>query len=278
MDNFKNKLDEFEKYLVVYRGLGGVTVKNYKQGIRMLAKKLKTIKPTHQQIQDYIMAMNKKEYSYSHITNTSLAIERYTEFLGNPIKLGRLKKPKRIVKNTLSEAEIAVIIAMSDNIREKVIVSTLAYSGIRSLELCNLRVEDVDFIENCLYITQGKGKKDRIAYVSSECLNIIEQYLQKYPREKNGYLFTTLQYKNKYNGGALRKLINKLVKKSRIEKRVYPHLFRHSLAVNMINRGANLLTIKNQLGHSFIDTVMIYVNSSMIRTKLEYQFYVPSYT
>ena len=278
LQNFKDRLDEFSKYLIVYRGLGKVTVDNYRQCLKSMVKSIVSIDPTHKQIQDYILEMNRKKYSYNHIINTSLAIERYAEFTNNPIKLGRPKKPKRIINNSLSEAEIAVIIAMSNNIREKAIVSVLSYSGIRSLELCNLKVKDVNFIDNCLFINQGKGSKDRIAYISSDCLRIINEYLQEYKREKEDYLFTTLQNNNQYNGMALRKLIRKLVGKSKIKKRVYPHLFRHSLAVNMLNRGANLLTIKNQLGHQYIDTVMIYLNSSIIRTKLEYQFYTPSYT
>jgi hypothetical protein len=50
--------------------------------------------------------------SYSHVVNTSLALERYTEFIGNPIRLGRPKKPRPLIRHTLSEAEITLMIAV----------------------------------------------------------------------------------------------------------------------------------------------------------------------
>ena len=69
----------------------------------------------------------------------------------------------------------------------------------------------------------------------------------------------------------------KVSKKAGISKRVYPHLFRHSLASNLIKKGANIITVQNQLRHEKIDTTMIYIRSFPERIKDEYQYFVPNY-
>src|SRR5256885_103921 len=102
--------------------------------------------------------------SYSHIINTTLALERYSEFLGTPIHLGRPNKPKRIVAGTLTEAEIARMFSICRNIRERALLGMLAYTGIRNLELCNLHVKDIDFQNNTVFIKGGKGQKDGIVF------------------------------------------------------------------------------------------------------------------
>jgi integrase len=88
--------------------------------------------------------------------NTALAVEKYMEFIGNAIIFGRQKKPKPMIIDTLSEAEVTRLIFSTKNIREKAIVSLLAYSGIRNLELCNLKVRDFMYTQNAIRIIKGK--------------------------------------------------------------------------------------------------------------------------
>ena len=75
----------------------------------------------------------------------------------------------------------------------------------------------------------------------------------------------------------LRKMIRTAAKRADLKKRVYPHLLIHSLATNLLHRGAHLLASKEQLGHAFVETTMIYVHSSPEHTQLQYRMYAPSY-
>jgi integrase/recombinase XerD len=204
-------------------------------------------------------------------------LERYSEYNGNTFKLGRPRKPRPIIQNTLNEAEIVRIILATKNIREKAIITLLAYSGIRNKELCNLKVKDFDLVNDQIRVLGGKFNKDRIAYINGDCVKIITEYLKEYPRVDSEFLFTALVSKKKYNGMALRKLCIKLARLAKIEKRVFPHLFRHSLATNLLNRGAQLVTVQNVLGHSFIESTMVYAKSFPQRTKTEYNNYCPCY-
>jgi len=271
------ELNEFEKYLLVKKGISMVTIKGYNDSVRRLTSYLKTTEPSHEQITDYIVMMYNKKYSYSHIVNTSLAIEWYMTFIERPLKLGRPKKPKHIIKDTLSEAEITMLIASTKNVREKAIVCLLAYSGIRNKELCDLRVCDVNLGDNMLRVLEGKGKKDRLINISGDCSRILINYLNEYNKRPDDYLFTTLRFNNRYDQSDLRKLVHVLARRCKLQKRVYPHLLRHSLATNLLKRGANLMLIQRQLGHVFIETTMIYLRSYPQRIQNEYNLYIPSY-
>jgi len=270
-------IEDFYDYLLVKLGFSDITVKNYQQCLTKVLGEISTLKPTTEQIEKYVAEMRRKEYSFSHIRNTTVTLERYMGFIGRPIKLARMKRPKPIIKDTMTEGEIARILAASKNSRERAIIAVLAYSGIRNKEFRNLKTGDIDLDNGVLKIISGKGNKDRIAYISRECGKIISEYLRDYPRNGEGFLITTLVRSNQYTGWDLRKRVKVVAKRAGIKKRVYPHLFRHSLATNMLNKGANLITIMNQLGHQDIKTTMIYIRSFPQRVQQEYQFYVPNY-
>jgi integrase/recombinase XerD len=223
--------------------------------------------------------MRKAGASYSHVVNTSLALERYTEFIGNPIQLGRPRKPKRIIRGTLTEAEITLMLAACRNIREQAILTLLAYSGLRDKELCGLRVADVDVASQIVHVHGGKGQKDRDAFISPACAGLVLRYLQ---RERPGAgpedpLFVTIEKRNPYGTQDLRKLVHVVAKRAHIKKRVWPHLFRHSLATNMLIRGAHILAIKEQLGHAFVETTMVYLHAVPTAMQGQYRFFAPSY-
>ena len=273
----KEKMTEFGKWLLVKKGIGHVTIFGYQGSASRLIRALKTYEPTHDQIINYIVKMHEKEYSYAHIVNTSLALEWYMSYIGNPIQLGRPKKPRTMIKNTLSEGEVTLLIDASKNIREKSIVSLLAFSGIRNKELCNLRVIDVNLGDNMIRVTQGKGMKDRLINISGDCSRILIDYVNQFQKTGEDWMFTTLRENHKYSPSDLRKLIHLLAKRARINKRVYPHLLRHSLATNLLKRGANLYMIKEQLGHAFLETTATYLRTFPLNIRNQYQMFVPSY-
>jgi integrase/recombinase XerD len=271
-----DKLKEFGEFLLVKKGLGEITIRGYKASISVLLKRIGNYEPTEEQISDYIVWMYAKKYSFSHIVNTSLSAEWYFKFQNKELKLGRPRKPKRLIKDTLTEAEITRLISSTKNIREKAIVSLLAYSGIRNKELCDLRVCDVMLGDNMVRVIKGKGSRDRLVHISGDCSSILIEYLNNYRRNFEDSFFTSLKGK-RYNEGALRKLIKTLSKRCDLRKRAYPHLLRHSLATNLLRRGANLNLIQRQLGHECIESTLIYLRTYPLRVQNEYNLYIPSY-
>jgi len=272
----KEQLEKFSVFLLAEKGFTNYTKEGYVGGIRRFITSA-TLYPSFNEIKIYIAAMHVKNVSYSHIVNTSLAIEHYMEFMGTPIRLGRPKKPKRIIMDVLSEAEIARIVGAAKNIREQTIIALLAYSGMRSRELCGVLVSDIDYTNQSVRILNSKHAKSRYVCVSSECLALILRYLEKYPRPKDNYLFTTLHKYHKYNPNDLRKLLRVVASRVNFERRIYPHQLRHSLATNMLNRGAGLVTIQQQMGHTSLETTMIYLHQILRKTRSEYQMFAPNY-
>jgi integrase/recombinase XerD len=269
-------MEKFEQFLVVEKGLQAITILGYVGSVKRMAKVI-GYEPTEEKIKGYVYMLYTSSYSYAHKTNSVLAIERYSEFLGRPLHLGRQKKPKQIIKNTLTEAEVTKLIFNAKNIREKAIVTLLAYSGIRNLELCSLRVRDFLPTQNAVRIIKGKGLKDGLSEISPECTEILMKYLEAFPRGQDEFFFTTLVKKHNMATGDIRKLVKVLARRAEITKRVYPHLLRHSLSVNLLLRGANIMTLKQQLRHSLVETTLHYINSIVFIEKNQFQKFVPSY-
>jgi integrase/recombinase XerD len=270
----------FNSHLIVERGIGSICAASYSGSVKRFVKATGIEQPTKDDVINYLMGFYTANKSYSHITNTTLALERYMEFLGTPIKLGRPHKPKRIVVGTLTEAEIARMFSVCRNIRERALLGILAYTGIRNLELCNLPVKDIDFQNNTVFIKGGKGQKDGIVCISSDCLAVIKEYLQEYPRKDDETLFCTIARNKKHDRlhtSAIRKFIKQLAKRAGIQKRVWPHLFRHSLAMNMLMKGCDIYSIREQLRHSYISTTFIYIHSNPKIMQNKYQVFCPSY-
>lgn len=270
----------FTRELLIRQGLKRNTIYNHEKIVRKAVQTFGTHQPAHEQVEDYVAAMYEAEppYSYAHIVNTIRSLIRYMRYIGNPIEIGYPKKPKNTIKDPLTEAEVAVIIAAAKNIREKAMLTFLAYSGLRNEELCNVRVKDVEFGPNRLHVHQGKGAKDRNIPISGECTTVLLQYLSEFKREGDDFLFTTLHGNRRYTPWSLRLLVRTVVGRTNIKKRVYPHLFRHSLATNLIGRGASPITVQGQLGHAYIETTMTYIKSSNKRLVAEYNTFAPSYT
>lgn len=272
----KEQLEKFSIFLLAEKGFANYTKEGYVGCVRRLINQM-PLYPSFDQIKKYIALMHIRNSSYSHIVNTSLAIEHYMEFIGLPIRLGRPKKPKRIIVDTLSEAEIARIVGATKNIREQTIIALLAYSGMRSKELCSVLVGDIDFTNQSVKILNSKYAKSRHVCISPECATLVLRYLEKYPRPPNSYLFTTLHKGQRYDQSDLRKLLRIVARRINFTRRIYPHQFRHSLATNMLNRGAGLVTIQQQMGHTSLETTMIYLHQVLRKTRSEYQMFAPNY-
>jgi len=270
-------LDGFHAFMMAGKGLQPNTAENYRRVVAKFLRDVGTDRPTVRQIETEVLKLRMAGKSHSHISNVMRSVEHYQTFMGSPVSLTRPRKPKRLPPEPLTEAEVAVILSHCVNSRELAILALLATSGIRNEEVCNLAVGDIDFATSRLHIREGKGLKDRIVNFDGQCIPILQKYLAEYPREKSDPLFTTLRDGKPYTTTAVRRLVKRVVKRTRIKKRVYPHLFRHSLATNLIGRGAHVRAVQHQLGHSFIETTMLYIETSPEYVQRQFNAFKPSY-
>ncbi len=272
-DLLKKTVKSFEAYLSVELQLGEVTIEGYLKIINKFLRDTGCVFPTRDMIITWLAAMRKDKVSYSHIRNTSNCFIHFMRFRGvDDFKLKPPKRPKRIIKDVMSEEEIRWLINATCNIKDKSFIVFLAYTGCRIKEVKNMIVRDLDFRNNELLVRAGKGDKDRNVCISAEALNVIRQYIKEAGKGPDDSLFHS-GLSRKY----IMRVLNGATAVAQVNKRVYPHLFRHSLATNMLNNGASILTIQNQLGHSTIKSTLIYLNFSREIFKKQYDRYKPDY-
>lgn len=276
MNNFKN----FRSHLIIEKGIGDLCAKSYVDSIRRFWEATKIWTPTKQDVIDYMMTYHEKKYSYSHTVNTLLALEHWMEFNGVKMRFSRPRKPKTKIEYWLSEQEIARMFVYCKNIREKTILALLAYTGIRNNELCNLLVRHIDFERQTVFIKAGKGLKDGVVCVAPPALHILTKYLKENPREHNETLLFSIEGSRvgeHMRTGAIRKHVHLIAKRAGINKRTFPHLFRHSLGMNLLLKGCDVYSVKEQLRHTFISSTEIYIASNPQIMKNNYQVFVPNY-
>jgi len=266
----------FVRFLIARKGLQPVTARGYAGAMKRITREIGQ-HPSEESAEQFVEKLYTSGYSYHHKLNTVLALEQYLAFLGRPTRYGRPKKPRPIVTDTLTEGEVTRLLVCCKNIREKAILSLLAYSGIRNQELCDLRVKNCLVTQNAIRVIRGKGLKDGISQITSECSSVLLEYLAAFPREANGFLFTTLLHGNQLCTGDVRKMVLVVARRTEIKKRVYPHLFRHSMTANMLLRGADLVSLRSQLRHTLLETTLHYANSIIFVERNRYQRFAPSY-
>lgn len=188
----------------------------------------------------------------------------------NPVCAVRPIKINRKIESEISDVDLDKIrITCGGNVRTRAIIEVLYSSGIRREELCNLNIEDIDFNQRSIHVVSGKGDKDRVSYMSVLAMKYLKDYIAT-RNDDNKALFVTANKKHtRLTTEALGKLVSRLGTKSEVES-VHPHKFRHTFATNSYNKGMDLRTIQDLLGHENINTTMRYVTNSSSRKMAEY--------
>lgn len=276
-EKLSQELEQFKKHLVLNFSLREVTIKGHLENIKRMLKVLENTDPEKEEVTDYVYEIKNSDKSCSHISNNISSIEKWMDFKKKLVRYARPKRTRKLITDILTEAEVNRMIQSSKNIKEKAMITTLAYSALRVRSFCNIKLRDVDFGDNTIKVRKVKGNKEYLANISSDCIKILLKYLEEFPKKLDDFLFTTKVFNNQYTGSDIRKLVKVLGKRAKIEKNIFPHLLRHSLSSNMLNRGAEIVLIKNQLGHDWIASTEQYLNSFPQRIKSEYEIYKPSY-
>ncbi|HAN77381.1 MAG TPA: integrase [Bacteroidales bacterium] len=163
------------------------------------------------------------------------------------------------------------------NLRDKLIIELLYTTGMRRAELCSLKHSDIDF-ENKSVKVLGKRNKQRIIPLTSKVTEHIKSYLEQKQHIPEAAAHTVLLVTNKYSP-AYPELIYLTVKKlltrvSTLNKKS-PHVLRHSFATHMLNRGADLNTVKELLGHQNLNATQIYTHTTFDKLKNVYKLAHP---
>lgn len=184
----------------------------------------------------------------------------------NPMRrIHKIKTPK-IVKQAFSDDDLTMLKDNCSTIRDLAIVDLLSSSGIRVSELVNLKIQDID-LDNQECIVMGKGSKERKVYFDAITKIHLKTYLESRLDENESLFVSKIKPHGKLLISGVESMLKKLSKKANVDL-VYPHRFRRTLATKAIDKGMPIEQVQALLGHSKIDTTLMYaiVSQNNVRT------------
>ncbi|QHN07253.1 tyrosine-type recombinase/integrase [Methanothermobacter sp. THM-1] len=221
-----------------------------------------------------------KNVTQNYIYLVTVVVKKFFEF--SEINcLEEVQAPKRTksLPKSLSEEDVRKLIdavEVSDDgselhvfirTRDRLILSLLYSSGLRVSELVSLRINDIDLQDRTIRI-RGKGDKDRIVLFDENTRHLLEDYLQKRVYESD-YLFLN-RFGDPLTPRYVQMMIKNYARKAGINKKVTPHILRHSFATHLLKNGVDIRAIQQLLGHSNLSTTQIYTSVDMQTLKNVY--------
>ena len=205
-----------------------------------------------------------------YITSFFNYLENEEIILLNPARKIKSIKTEKVIKKPLSDVEVEELRQSTTNLRDMAIIEVLYATGIRVSELCQLNRTD---IKNDMAVVKGKGSKERKIYFSQKSMYYLNQYLQS-RKDTNEALFVGLKKPyTRISVECVETICRTLGKVAEVEK-VHPHRFRRTMATRALNKGMPIQEVQMLLGHSKIDTTMIYCSVDEDNIKLSHKKYV----
>lgn len=288
-DNMNN-LDKYIDYLLYEKAYSKHTILNYKDDILeyldfLKLEELEYENIVYEDLRYYLVYLkDKKKNSNSSIDRKISALRGFYKYLVN-LKILEVnpfdivsgpKKEKKLPRyfeyNELEELFNSVDISSVIGRRDRLILELLYATGVRVSEMVEIKVSDIDISNRNINII-GKGNKERIVKFGEYCLDAINDYLDNSYNKLNinniNYLFLNSRG-SKLTDRGVRYILDNLIKKTSLNKKISPHMLRHSFATHLLNNGADLLTVQKLLGHESIKATQVYTHVSTDRLKEVY--------
>jgi site-specific recombinase XerD len=249
---------------VALRGQSQSTLQNYIRRIALFSLHFGRLPEQieEDEINEYLAALARdpKSPSRSSFKHMVYGLRYYYRLLGinkRAIALPSLKGDTKLPV-ILNRKELKELFCAPKLLKQRIALALIYSAGLRSKEVINLKISDVDFERKTIHVRQTKYKKDRIMPLSPT----MAKGLQKYLKAENPYiwLFNGKQPASQYSTRGLAWVMRENLKKTSISKDVNLHSLRHAYATHLLEEGLNIVTLKELLGHSDITTTMIYLH------------------
>lgn len=288
-------LKAYLDYLAIEKNLSSNTVLSYKNDLTQFYIFLKKIFPqgdevdlekvTHGEIRSFLAELYQNGYKKSSVARKLAALKNFYRFLNreeliqaNPLRFIKGPKKEKKLPKYLEIKQMEELLNLPDlttplGLRDKAILETFYASGIRISELVGLDLPQLN-LELGYIIVKGKGNKERIAPLGRHAIKAITEYLQKgrtvlaTPQSQEA-LF--LNYKGeRISARGVRLVLDKYFQSLSQSLKVSPHTLRHTFATHLLEKGADLRTVQELLGHVSMSTTQIYTHVTPLRLKEVY--------
>ena len=282
----KEVLNTFRAYIVVEKNFSEHTAKAYVSDVLSFLIWLEENnieKVDFERIREYLRFIYKYNYKKTTVSRKISALRTFYKYLyrehiveSNPVTGISTPKKDKTLPKFLSKDEIEQIlnnvnIESPAGYRNRTILELLWATGMRISELSGLNYGDLNLEQNEIRVF-GKGAKERIVLVSERAKSYLQRYIQNARSlvaqgfsvgdlsEDSPVFINNTGYR--LNPKTIRNVINSIVEKISLPKKVTPHVFRHSFATYLIENGADLRVVQELLGHASISNTQIYTHIS----------------
>jgi integrase/recombinase XerD len=183
---------------------------------------------------------------------------------------------RQLPRHLLSKDDIELILKQTQytnevGTRDRAVIETLYSTGMRRMEISNLKLYDLDVERGTIFIYEGKGKKDRTVPIGERACAWIKKYIDEtrsslVMEPDEGYLFIS-DLGKPFHKNQMGDMVKKYILKAGINKPGSCHLFRHAMATHMLENGADIRYIQAILGHSDLSSTQIYTQVSIKKLK-----------
>ena len=293
MNQFHECILEFINYLQIDKKYSENTIASYAADLKdyqnfmmnLLKKDIYHIE--RKDIKLYLKYLKDQKKSPKSISRRISCIRGFYKFLliekiiaNNPMSTIELPKTKKSLPKvlTIEEVDKLLDITLKDaySYRNKAMLELMYATGLRVSELVNLKIHDIDFINETVR-TMGKGNKERIIPIGEIAIHYLKLYLEIYRSQLLKKDYTDDLFLNNHGKCMTRqgffKILKKLAKEKDIKTSFSPHTLRHSFATHLLENGADFRSIQELLGHSSISTTGIYTHVSNEELKENYKYH-----
>lgn len=283
----------FLRYLEAERNASPLTIKSYREDLEHFRQFLgKDRDPSPSQIttpmlRGYLVSLHEAGYSASTIARRLATLRSFFRFgqregwvEGNPAKPLRNPRRGRHLPHVLSTEEVAKLLDSPpakgfQGLRDRAILETIYSAGLRISELVGLCDGDLDLKTGIARI-RGKGKRERLVPLGSFAVRALRRYLavrKLHPREPQGDdapVFVN-KFGRRLTTRSVARMLEKYLRQAGLDTRTTPHSLRHSFATHLLERGADIRSVQELLGHKSLMTTQIYTHVNAARLKEIYK-------
>ncbi len=286
MDKFAEK---FLVYLKVEKNYSPHTLIGYSHDLKEYYAFLENggaLEAGKDSLRRYLAHLNEKGLSKRTVSRRMATLRTFYRFLkreghvkDNPMAFLKNPKLEKKLPMVLDEGEVSRLLDSPEDdasgLRDKAILETLYSTGMRVSELVHMDLESVDFIGGVCRVL-GKGSKERLCPIGDRALRSIRRYLEEKGRvtkKADRVLFANHspnQKGSRLTDRSVRRIVEKYIERTCRRESISPHTLRHSFATHLLNRGADLRSVQELLGHENLSTTQIYTHVSTQRLKEAY--------
>lgn len=281
-DNYFNYLLTEKRYSKHTITAYSIDLKQFEDFILKVFEKEEAKDISHLMIRDWIIHLSENNISNRSINRKIIALRSYFRFLvkTEEIETNPLLKILPVKTSTrtpvfLMEEDMNRIINMEyekdfEGIRNKLVIELLYATGMRKSEILNLEEKDFDYEKQEIRIF-GKRRKERIVPIHKQIIDLLKDYLEQKQIIGEGEKTLLVSKKNiPLSIDQLNKIVRQSLSSSQVERKS-PHVLRHTFATHLLNEGADIMNVKDLLGHQSLEATQIYTHNTIEKLKSVYK-------